>query len=153
MGRWFESLLWQARWAMLIPVLGLLVGGVYFAALTGLEVIAALRGANPSIILPKIINAVDLALLAAVLIIFALGLYELFIRKIEPPNNQLTSVLVVESLDDLKNKLGQVILMIMIVKFFERAQDFKPTAALDYLLFAGGVALLAAALWMVRGKS
>lgn len=91
----------------------------------------------------------DLALLAAVFLIFSLGLFELFIRRLDLP---LENVLSVESLADLKGKLGQVIVMILVVKFFEKAMAFKPEAALDFLLFAGGVALLAVALWLTRAK-
>ncbi len=91
----------------------------------------------------------DLALLSAVFLIFSVGLFELFIGKLEVP---LDNVLAVESLADLKNKLGQVIVMILVVKFFEKALAFKPQEALDFLLFAGGVALLSAALWLARAK-
>lgn len=59
-------------------------------------------------------------------------------------------MLVVKSLNDLKTKLGQVILMILIVKFFEKAQAFAPKAALDFLFYAGAVALLGAALGLVQ---
>jgi hypothetical protein len=42
--------------------------------------------------------------------------------------------------------------MILVVKFFEKALAFKPKEALDFLLFAGGVALLAGALWLTKAK-
>lgn len=152
---WFErtlqAVLWQARWIMLIPVLGLLVAGVYFAVQTSFEVLAAITAPDIGMALAKAIGAVDLALLAAVLVIFALGIYELFIGEIRFPDNTLANVLVVKSLSDLKSKLGQVILMILVVKFFEKAQTFKPEASLDYLFFAAGVAFLALALWLVKG--
>jgi uncharacterized membrane protein YqhA len=95
------------------------------------------------------VGAVDPGLLAAVFLIFGLGLFELFIQKLDLP---MESVLTVESLADLKGKLGQVIVMILVVKFFEKALAFKPKEALDFLLFAGGVALLAGALWLTKAK-
>jgi uncharacterized membrane protein YqhA len=85
--------------------------------------------------------------LAAVFLIFSLGLFELFLRKLDLP---LENVLAVESLSDLKEKLGQVVVMVLVVKLFEKALVFKPQEALDFLLFAGGVALLAVALWLTR---
>lgn len=150
--RVLQWLLWQSRWAMLIPVLGLLAAGVYFAIQTGIEVLHALGADSVTEALRQTIGAIDLALLAAVLGIFALGLYELFIGDVEFPDNSLSNVLVIKSLDDLKGKLGQVILMILIVKFFEKALEFKPQGPLDYLYFAAAVALLSAALWLVQGK-
>lgn len=147
-----QNLLWNARWVMLLPVVGLLAGAVYFAVQTGLEVWRALGSGSLDRALPLMVGAVDLALLASVLIIFALGLYELFIAEIRRPEGGLNNVLVVKSLNDLKTKLGQVILMILIVKFFEKAQAFAPKAALDFLFYAGAVALLGAALWLVQAE-
>ncbi|MCX7782913.1 MAG: YqhA family protein [Meiothermus sp.] len=147
-----QSVLWQARWVMLLPVVGLLAGAVYFAVQTGLEVWRALGSGSLEKALPLMVGAVDLALLASVLIIFALGLYELFIAEVNRPEGSLNNVLVVRSLNDLKTKLGQVILMILVVKFFEKAQAFAPKEALDFLFYAGAVALLGAALWLVQAR-
>lgn len=152
MEQFIQSVLWQARWVMLLPVVGLLAGAVYFAVQTGLEVWRALSSGSLEKALPLMVGAVDLALLASVLIIFALGLYELFIAELKRPEGGLNNVLMVKSLNDLKTKLGQVILMILIVKFFEKAQAFAPKAALDFLFYAGAVALLGAALWLVQAE-
>ncbi|MCS7058272.1 MAG: YqhA family protein [Meiothermus sp.] len=146
-----QGLLWQARWVMLLPVVGLLVGAVYFAVQTAVEVWRALSLGSLEKALPLMVGAVDLALLAAVLIIFALGIYELFIAEVNRSEG-INNVLVVRSLNDLKTKLGQVILMILVVKFFEKAQAFSPKGALDFLYYAGAVALLGAALWLVQAK-
>lgn len=143
-----ETLANLVRWSMLLPVLGLLLGAFYFAWHALKEAVGAL-GKELETALPALVGAVDLALLAAVFLIFSLGLFELFIRRLDLP---LENVLSVESLADLKGKLGQVIVMILVVKFFEKAMAFKPEAALDFLLFAGGVALLAVALWLTRAK-
>ncbi len=123
-----QGLLWQARWVMLLPVVGLLAGAVYFAVQTGVEVWRALSSGSLEKALPLMVGAVDLALLASVLIIFALGLYELFIAEVNRLEGSL-NVLVVRSLNDLKTKLGQVILMILVVKFFERPRPSRPKSA------------------------
>ncbi|GAA5337280.1 YqhA family protein [Thermus antranikianii] len=143
-----EHLAHLVRWLMLMPVLGLLLGAFYFAWHALREALRAL-GRPLEEALPTLVAAVDLALLAAVFLIFSLGLFELFIRKLDLP---LENVLVVESLADLKGKLGQVIVMILVVKFFEKASAFKPQTSLDFLLFAGGVALLASALWLAKAR-
>lgn len=143
-----ETLAHLVRWVMVLPVLGLLSGALYFAWYALTEAVGAL-GAPLETALPTLVGAVDLALLAAVFLLFALGLFELFVRKLELP---LEHVLRVENLADLKAKLGQVVVMILVVKFFERALTFKPQSALDFLLFAGGVALLAGALWLAKAK-
>ncbi|HEY5603587.1 MAG TPA: YqhA family protein [Gammaproteobacteria bacterium] len=72
------------------------------------------------------VEIIDGYLLAAVLLIFALGLYELFISRIDVVNKDdehgmASNVLIINSLDDLKTRLAKVILMILIVRFFENA--------------------------------
>jgi uncharacterized membrane protein YqhA len=143
-----ENLLFPLRLVILMPVAGLLLGSVYFAYHALLEALAAWRSPLEEA-LTQLVGAVDLGLLAAVFLIFGLGLFELFVRKLDLP---MENVLRVESLTDLKGKLGQVIVMILVVKFFEKALAFKPKEALDFLLFAGGVALLAGALWLAKAK-
>ena len=53
------------------------------------------------------VEVIDGFLLASVLLIFSMGLYELFISKIEAADESETStnVLHITSLDDLKNRL------------------------------------------------
>ncbi len=143
-----ETFLFPLRLVILMPVAGLLLGSVYFAYHALLEALAAWRSPLEEA-LTRLVGAVDLGLLAAVFLIFGLGPFELFVRKLDLP---MENVLRVESLADLKAKLGQVIVMILVVKFFEKALAFKPKEALDFLLFAGGVALLAGALWLAKAK-
>ncbi|MCS7067844.1 MAG: YqhA family protein [Meiothermus sp.] len=57
-----------------------------------------------------------------------------------------SNVLRLCSLKYLKTKLGQVMLMILAVKFFEKASAFSPKAALDF--FCTG----ALALWLVQAR-
>lgn len=60
--------------------------------------------------------------------IFAMGIYELFISKIDPASRTDESRpnwLQIHSLDDLKSAVGKVILMILIVRLFESAVKMK----------------------------
>ena len=84
------------------------------------------------------------------MLIFSLGLYELFINKIEAANDSehQSSVLLINSLDDLKSRLAKVVLMILIVKFFEHALDMHFDTPLAMLEFAGGIALIGLALYL-----
>ena len=85
-----------------------------------------------------VVGILDGYLLATVLLIFALGLYELFVSKIdEAERSEMGSrVLFIKSLDDLKARLGKVVLMILIVKFFEHALGMHFDRPLDMLYFA-----------------
>ena len=73
----------------------------------------------------EIVGAIDLYLMALVLYIFSFGIYELFISEIEElKQSKQSKVLEVHSLDELKDKLGKVIIMVLIVNFFQRILYF-----------------------------
>ena len=103
------------------------------------------------------VSSVDIYLFAMVLVIFGMGVYELFISKIDPveqKSDQRPSWLQIKDIDDLKSSLGKVILMVLIVTFFKHAQAFDYTSALDLLILSIGIVLIALALHLAhsRGK-
>lgn len=161
----FEWFLWESRLVVLAAVIASLAAGVamiYMATvdawlmLTHLSEYAspsldtASRMALRSTTITHVVEIVDGYLLATVLLIFALGLYELFISKIDQAEGAETSsrVLVIHSLDDLKARLGKVVLMILIVKFFEHAIEMTFESPLHLLELAGGIALIGLALYL-----
>lgn len=91
-----------------------------------------------------LVQVMDGFLIAAGLLIFSLGLYELFIGDIELPG-----WLVIKDLDALKGKLAGVIVMVMAVTFLERLENLESARG---LLEAGvSVALVSAVLvWMSK---
>lgn len=165
--KWFESALWSSRFVVLFAVISsLAIAFVMFfiatvdawflvthlfeytsAGLVG-EAREAFRGAAVT----HVVEIVDGYLLGTVLLIFALGLYELFISRIDKAEDSETasSVLIIHSLDDLKGRLAKVILMILIVKYFEHAVGMEFSGPLDLLYLAGGIALLGLALYLTH---
>lgn len=140
-----------SRWLMIVPVLSLVVGAGYFAYLTAYEVFKGVTAGDPARSIVLLIQALDTSLLTAVMILFALGLYELFVGIIEvPEDHPFRRVLVIESLDDLKGKLATVLVMLLFVKFFEEVQRLEAGHFTDLLFLGGGVALLGAGLWLTR---
>jgi uncharacterized membrane protein YqhA len=97
-----------------------------------------------------VVEIVDGYLLATVLLIFSLGLYELFISKIglAEGSESASNVLMITSLDDLKSRLAKVVMMILVVRYFEFALGMEFTSPMDLLQFAGGIALLGLALYL-----
>ncbi|MGQ9511166.1 MAG: YqhA family protein, partial [Thermaceae bacterium] len=139
------------RWLLLIPVVALLIGSAYFTYVAAYEVYKGLQVSSLEKGLVLMIHAVDASLLAAVLLLFALGLYELFLAPLEvPEDHPFRRVLVVESLEDLKAKLAAVILMLLVVRFFEQAQGLHASSFGDLALLALGVSLLAFGLWISK---
>lgn len=87
----------------------------------------------------ELIPVMDIFLIATALLIFALGMYELFIGKLDLPE-----WLVIQDLHDLKSKLGSVIILVMAVAFLENLVHWKN--GLETLMFAGAIALVSAAI-------
>jgi uncharacterized membrane protein YqhA len=102
-----------------------------------------------------VVGAVDGFLLGAVMLIFSLGLYELFISKIDAAENVkgASKILIINSLDDLKDKLAKVIVLILIVMFFEQAIFLKPTEPLELLYYALAITMIALALYLTHKAS
>lgn len=161
----FERVLWESRFAVLFAVVASLFSSLavfYMATIDAYYMIShlgeyaspsldiAARNALRSTTITHVVEIVDGYLLATVLLIFSLGLYELFISKIDQAAKSETSsnVLLITSLDDLKARLAKVILMILIVKFFEHAIGMKFQSPLDLLYLAGGISLLGLALYL-----
>jgi len=161
----FESFLWKSRLVVLAAVIISLVSSLamfYMASVDSAYMIIHLldypslddesRLALRSTTITHVVELIDGYLLAIVLLIFALGLYELFISKIDEAENadNASQVLVIHSLDDLKARLSKVIVMILIVKYFEHALEMHFASPLDLLAFAAGIALIGLALYLTH---
>lgn len=152
MEKTLERVLVGARWLIVVPVLALLVGAGYFAYLSVYDVIIGITRKDTSDGISEVLQAVDAALLCAILIIVSLGLYELFISRLERADDKpLGGALEVGNLDGLKEKLGKAILLVLIIRYFDYVAGIQVKMGLDLLMYAGGVALLALALYLSRG--
>jgi uncharacterized membrane protein YqhA len=163
--RVFELLLWRSRLAMLVAVIGSVVlafGTLYMATVDvvvllgklpryadsalATEARADLRGA----IVTGIVKAVDGYLIAAIMFIFALGMYVMFISRIEAAESSDAGpkLLRFASLDDLKGRIAKVILLVLVIEFFQAALKLSYGTPLDLLQLALGILLVAAALML-----
>ena len=165
----FEGALWQSRFVVLFAVIASLATAfvMFFVATvdawflvghmldyTSSELTGDARAVFRSTTVTHVVEIIDGYLLGTVLLIFALGLYELFISRIEQAEASETasSVLIIHSLDDLKGRLAKVILMILIVKYFEHAVSMNFATPMDLLYLAGGIALIGVALFLTHDK-
>lgn len=97
-----------------------------------------------------IVKALDGFLIGALLLLFAFGLYELFVDDISAAEGDEAAprLLVVSSLNDLKEKVARLVLLVLAIEFFGRALNLDYTRALDLLYLAGGILLVSAALYL-----
>ena len=131
----FEKSLWSVRYITILPVLLSIISSVALLFLGGWEIIEAIIFYNPLFddsitssneLLFKIISAIDLFLIGIVLLIFGFGIYELFVSEIDFANSKFNeSTLKIRDLDQLKNKIIKVIIIVLIVKFFEKVLKFS----------------------------
>jgi uncharacterized membrane protein YqhA len=85
------------------------------------------------------------------MLIFSFGIYELFISEIDDAKGAHgSSMLVISSLDDLKDRLAKVIIMILIVLFFEHAIHIRPHDVVELLYYGVGIAFVSFALYLLH---
>lgn len=162
-----EKILWNSRYLTLLAVWSCIVGmGLLFIS-SALDMWRLLlefidvhflghEVENFHIILVShVITSVDDFLLAIVLLIFALGVYELHIDRIDFARDDPAAgkLLQIESLDDLKDRLGKVILMILIVAFFKNVLHVTFDDPLNILYMGAGIFLVSLALYFGHKSS
>lgn len=161
----FESALWNSRLFTLLAVIFSMLGAIILFIVASLDVWnvvvlvwdSIFNHAHPEHlhedVVAIIIGAIDLYLIAIVLLIFSLGVYELFVSKIdaaEDVSGKSSNVLEIHSLDQLKDKIAKVIVMVLVVNFFQRVLHTEFHGALEMLYFSGSIFLLALALYFLH---
>lgn len=158
----FEGFLWSSRWLTLLAVIFALLGSLllFFVASADIVIVAKkvlsvyFGGVEMSdfneLVVGKIIGAVDLYLIAIVMLIFAFGIYELFISSIDISHGKVGSkILTITSLDELKDKLAKVIVMVLIVVLFKKAMHIEYKEALDLIYLAGSILAVCVGLYFL----
>jgi len=162
--RLFEKTLWNGRFVVVIAVVASMAAATAIFYMATVDVVYLvghmLNYADPSLAadvrkaihdetITHVVEVVDGYLLATFMLIFALGMYELFVSDIDEAHGSKASskILVIESLDDLKSRLAKVVLMILIVTLFEEALKMNLTTTLDLLYLGGAIALVGVALY------
>lgn len=161
----FERLLWNSRLIVLLPVVAALIIGAGIFITTTIDALILMGnmieyldpGLSESVrdteriqMVSEVVAVVDGYLLASIMLIFSLGLYELFVNKINQAEGSefAARLLLIRSLDDLKERLANVILLILIVKFFQQALNLKYKETIDLLHLSIGIILVAGALYV-----
>jgi len=160
----FENTLWSTRFFVLLAVIFSMIGGISLFIVASVDVwhVAVMVFENyfghgehlanfHEIIVAELIGAIDLYLIAIVLFIFGFGLYELFISQIDVAKKSAASkILEIHSLDELKDKLAKVIIMVLIVGFFKRAMNTTYTEPIEMLYLSGAILGLALAFYFMH---
>jgi uncharacterized membrane protein YqhA len=168
--RTIEHILWSSRLAAVVGVVASIVVavGLFFATTVDAVVMIGLFLAhgNPGLsdqarevlraeAITGVVKIVDGYLLAAIMLIFGLGLYELFVNRIDVAREDEAGprLLRTRSLDELKERLAKVILLVLIVEFFQYALRLPYTTSLDLVYLAVGLLCVGAAIFLTREKA
>lgn len=163
--KFFENAMWQTRLFVLFAVIFGLLGSIILFVVASVDIYGVLKytievyvnGLHPEKfheeIVSKIIGAVDLYLIAVVMLIFSFGIYELFISKIDAACNEesenCSTILAIHSLDQLKDKIAKVIIMVLVVNYFQRVLHTQYQTPLELLYFALAITALAVGLFFL----
>jgi uncharacterized membrane protein YqhA len=159
----FEKFLWQTRFIVLLAVLFGLTSTLVLFVIASVNVFSVLQmvfnfyiRAIPveyfnELVLGKIIGAVDLYLIGIVLLIFSFGVYELFISNVDISDTvENSGALRIKSLNELKNKITKVIIMVLVVNFFQRVLVMEFNTAQDMFFLAISIFALSLGLYFLH---
>ncbi|MEA2100216.1 MAG: YqhA family protein [Campylobacterota bacterium] len=160
----FENTLWNSRFIIILAVVFGLIGAVILFAVASVDIVVTAKyvvttyftGAHPANfhedVVGGIIGAVDLYLIGVVMLLFSFGLYELFISDIDAAkdaNGNENQLLAIHSLDQLKDKISKVIVMVLVVSFFQKVGHTEFNGALDMLYLALSITAVSVGLYFL----
>ncbi|MEW6470860.1 MAG: YqhA family protein [Actinomycetota bacterium] len=152
-----ERALWSTRLLLLGGVAGsavLAVAVVWLATVDLARFVADVADytragdtAGRGELIADVVKIIDIYLVAAILVVAAFGLYELFIGRLDArrTDGDAPRLLVARSLDDLKDRIGKLVVLILVIEFFQRAVKTDISDAADLLALAGAVAVITVA--------
>jgi uncharacterized membrane protein YqhA len=141
-----KRILQQGGLVVILPVITLFISailfgvyGTYLAIVTFVDALTKPEYFEVTKFVPRFFSVIDVYLLAMVLYIFALGLYELFVGKLEVPE-----WLKIETVEQLKAKLASVVILFVAISFVKVLVDWKNP--IDTLLLAASTGIFVVAL-------
>jgi uncharacterized membrane protein YqhA len=165
----FEFGLWKSRLIVMVAVIASVLLSLSILYITTVDVIYMLdqlgQYASPALdqegrselrtdIIGQVIGVVDGYLIAAIMIIFGFGIYELFINKIDAidGSEMARRLLLIKSADDLKERLAKVVLLILVVKFAQQAMQLEYQSVTDLLYLSLSILLIGGAVYFSGHK-
>ena len=160
----FESILWNLRYVVILAVILSVLASITLFIIGSWDIMHSIVFQNPltnhnvshnNNLLFKIISSIDLFLIGIVLLIFGFGVYELFISEIDIARDKFAdSTLKINSLDQLKNKIIKVVIIVLIVKFFEKILKLTPNfnTPQDLLLLSASILAICLGFYLINKK-
>ncbi|KAJ9174549.1 hypothetical protein P3X46_013185 [Hevea brasiliensis] len=172
-----ERLIFDFRFLALLAIGGSLAGSllcflngcVYIFDAYKVYWTSCVKGIHSGQMVLRLVEAIDVYLAGTVMLIFGMGLYGLFISNVPPdvPSHvdralkgsslfgmfalkERPKWMKISSLDELKTKVGHVIVMILLVKMFERSKMVTIATGMDLLSYSVCIFLSSASLYILH---
>ena len=162
--QFIEKMLWKSRYMVFLAVVSAIFSALIMIVMGTIEVIGVVGefshafsstqayeefGKNA---VSHLVGAIDYYLIGTVFFFFGIGLYELFISKIDIAEKDETSskVLIIHDLDALKEKIAKVVIMVLIVTFFKYAINFHYGEMINLLYLSIGILLIAVSIYLTH---
>ena len=155
----FETAIWNFRFFIIAPVIFSLLSALRLIMIGTLDIWAGLtltldpedpEGEITIKTVAYIIGGVDYYLIGIVLLIFAFGIYELFISEIKIKYQDDSSILQSNSLEELKGKLVNVIVVALIVSLFKQMLSIEIGKLSDIIYIAMGILLISISQYLLH---
>ncbi len=155
----FEVLIWNFRFFILAPVIFSLLSSLRLIMIGTIDIWAGLtlaldpkdpEGEITIKTVAYIIGGVDYYLIGIVLLIFAFGIYELFIAEIDIKYQDDSNILQSESLEELKGKLVNVIVVALIVSLFKQMLSLEIKQLGDVIYMAMAILLISISQYLLH---
>ncbi|KAM7472539.1 hypothetical protein LguiA_010722 [Lonicera macranthoides] len=172
-----ERVIFDFRFLALFAVAGSLAGSllcflngcVYIVDAYKIYWSSCSKGVHTGQMVLRLVEAIDVYLAGTVMLIFGMGLYGLFISNVPVDSHpsedralkgsslfgmfalkERPQWMKISSLDELKTKVGHVIVMILLVKMFERSKMVTIATGVDLLSYSVCIFLSSASLYILH---
>ena len=153
------------RYFSLVAVIASILGSILMHIIGAIKVFSAYKSyfiasvstldvptSKANISITYLIQAIDAFLIAVTLMIFASGIYSLFVRRVPEEEDNRARFFKISSIAELKRMLTELVIIILMVKFLEESLQNVGSYSWDLLVVPVGVLLLAAAVRVLKLK-
>ncbi|XP_074561109.1 uncharacterized protein LOC141817334 [Curcuma longa] len=158
-----EKVIYRCRFFAFLAVAGSLMGSIICFLRGCTYVIDSYREYCGAKVILMLVEAIDVYLVGTVMLVLGMGLYEIFISNLDiakmsshGPNllglfklMERPRWLEIQSINELKTKLGHVIVMVLLVGMFEKSKKVTISSPTDLLCFAASILLSSGCLYLL----
>ncbi|XP_074264525.1 uncharacterized protein LOC141587012 [Silene latifolia] len=165
-----EKVIYRWRFVTLLGVMGSLIGSV-LCFVKGCGIVAASfieHFAKSGKAIDLLVEAIDVYLLGTVMLVFGMGIYELFVSNLDIAKSQPGTIhpnrsnlfglftllerprwLEIKSVNELKTKVGHVIVMLLLIGLFDKSKKAAINTPIDLVCFSASVLLCSGGLYLL----